>query len=56
MGRMHATTAALAATLVLADTAPAAEDPAAAVERIDQFGQVIPSLGFALSFAGNVAY
>ena len=50
MGRIHATTAALAATLVLADTAPAA------VERIDQFGQVIPSLGFALSFAaGNVA-
>jgi hypothetical protein len=53
---MQATTAALAVALVIAHTAAAAEDPAVAGERIDQFGQVIPSLGFALSFAaGNVA-
>ena len=58
MGRMQGAAAALAATLVIAHAAAAAEDSAAAggEKRIDQFGQVIPSLGFALSFAaGNVA-
>jgi len=50
---MQGAVAALAATLVFAHTAAAvaaAEDPAAAGTRIDQFGQVIPSPGFALSF------